>query len=50
MISQSIYRLEGLLTKFTDKRARVSAVNITDVDLETFFALRNTPANSTCEL
>ena len=50
MISQRVYRLERLSTEFTEKRLARIRVNVTQVDLETFFALRNSPANSTSEL
>ena len=50
MISQSIYRLERLITKFTHKWSVRVRVNITIVDLEAFFALRNSPAYSTREI
>ena len=50
MITQSIFRLERLITEFTEKRLVRIRVNITQMDLETLFALRNSPANSTREL
>ena len=50
MISQSIYGLERLITEFTNKRPVRVGMNITEVDLQTFLALINSPANSTCEL
>ena len=50
MISQRVYRLERLSTEFTEKRLARIRVNVTQVDLETFFALRNSPAYSTSEL
>ena len=50
VIPQCVNGLELLVTKLTDELLVRIIVNITHVDLQTLFGLRNCPANSTCEI